>query len=35
LKLEEPEGLPEAERRELLLLEEDEAEPGTLIYREV
>jgi hypothetical protein len=35
LKLEEPEGLPETERRELLLLEEDESEPGTLIYREV
>lgn len=35
LKLEEPEDLPEVERRELLLLEEDEAEPGTLLYREV
>lgn len=35
LKLEEPEDLPETERRELLLLEEDEAEPGTLVYREV
>jgi hypothetical protein len=35
LKLEEPEDLPEAERRELLLLEEDPAEPGTLLYREV
>lgn len=35
LKLEEPDDLPEAERRELLLLEEDATEPGTLLYREI
>lgn len=35
LKLEEPEDLPEAERRELLVLEEDPEEPGRLIYHGV
>lgn len=35
LKLEEPAELPEAERRELLVLAEDPEEPGRLIYREV
>lgn len=35
LKLEEPESLPEAERRELLVLAEDPEEPGRLIYRGV
>lgn len=33
LKLEEPEDLPEAQRRELLVLAEDPDEPGKLIYR--
>lgn len=35
LKLEEPEDLPEAERRELLVLMEAPDEPGRLIYRGV
>lgn len=35
MKLEEPEDLPETERRELLLLEENPTEPGNLLYREV
>ena len=35
LKLEEPGGVPEAQRRELLLLEESAEQPGVLIYREV
>ena len=35
LKLEEPGEAPEAERRELLLLEESAEQPGVLIYREV
>jgi hypothetical protein len=35
LKLEEPGEAPEAERRELLLLEESEENPGFLLYREV
>ena len=35
LKLEEPREAPEAQRRELLLLEESGEHPGVLIYREV
>ena len=35
LKLEEPEALPEAERRELLVLAASEEHPGVLVYREV
>jgi len=33
MKLEEKEDLPEAARRELLVLDEDPAEPGRLVYR--
>jgi hypothetical protein len=35
LKLELPESLPEAERREILVLEENRHRPGTLGYGEV
>lgn len=35
MKLEEPEDLPEAERRELLVLTEAPDEPGRLVYRGV
>jgi hypothetical protein len=35
LKLEEPGEVPEARRRELLLLEASEERPGVLVYREV
>jgi hypothetical protein len=35
LKLEESREAPEAQRRELLLLDESEEHPGVLIYREV
>jgi len=34
-KLELPEEIPEAERREILVLEERPESPGTLSYREV